>query len=62
MTESVSLPLVFAQMRDAGTSLGIVLGPSIPAGVLSYPFPVVHIATPADVTAALSTAYEFGIV
>ena len=62
MTEPVGLPLVFAQMRDAGTSLSIVLGPSIPAGVLSYPIPVVHVATPADVTAALTTANEFGTV
>ncbi|MDH6142624.1 MULTISPECIES: malonyl transferase [Kitasatospora] len=60
-TDPVHLPLVYAEMKRQGVRLGLVLGPSIPSGIVDFPFPVVHIETPEHVGQALSAIYELGI-
>ncbi|MFD5565030.1 ACP S-malonyltransferase [Kitasatospora griseola] len=60
-TDPISLVDVYTGMKDQGVQLGLVMGPSIPEGILAFPFPVVHIERPEHVEQALTTAYELGI-
>ncbi|MGF1429276.1 ACP S-malonyltransferase [Kitasatospora sp. LaBMicrA B282] len=60
-TDPVHLLHVCAEMKRQGVRLGLVLGPSIPSGVVDFPFPVVHIETPEHVGQALAAIYELGI-
>ena len=60
-TDPVHLLHVCAEMKRQGVKLGLVLGPSIPSGVIDFPFPVVHIETPEHVGQAMSAIYELGI-
>jgi [acyl-carrier-protein] S-malonyltransferase len=60
-TDPISLVDVYSGMKEQGVELGLVMGPSIPEGILAFPFPVVHIEHPDHIQQALTTAYELGI-
>ncbi|QKW18555.1 ACP S-malonyltransferase [Kitasatospora sp. NA04385] len=60
-TDPISLVDVYTGMKEQGVRLGLVMGPSIPEGILAFPFPVVHVERPEHVEQALTTAYELGI-
>ncbi|MEV0263463.1 ACP S-malonyltransferase [Streptomyces sp. NPDC050617] len=60
-TDPISLVDVYTGMKSAGVELGLVMGPSIPEGILAFPFPVVHIEQPEHIQQALTTAYDLGI-
>ncbi len=60
-TDPISLVDVYTGMKEQGVRLGLVMGPSIPEGILAFPFPVVHIERPEHIEQALTTAYELGI-
>ncbi|BAJ33112.1 MULTISPECIES: malonyl transferase [Kitasatospora] len=60
-TDPISLVDVYTGMREQGVRLGLVMGPSIPEGILAFPFPVVHVERPEHIEQALTTAYELGI-
>ncbi|MET8689242.1 ACP S-malonyltransferase [Streptomyces sp. NPDC004732] len=60
-TDPISLVDVYEGMRDHGVSLALVMGPSIPEGILDFPFPVVHVERPEHIQLALTTAYDLGI-
>ncbi|MEZ0090836.1 ACP S-malonyltransferase [Streptacidiphilus sp. EB129] len=60
-TDPISLVDVYTGLRRQGVGLGLVMGPSIPEGILDFPFPVVHIDQPEHIQQALTTAYELGI-
>ncbi len=60
-TDPISLVDVYTGMKNEGVELGLVMGPSIPEGILAFPFPVVHIEKPEHIQQALSTAYDLGI-
>jgi [acyl-carrier-protein] S-malonyltransferase len=60
-TDSISLVHVCEGMKDQGVRLGVVIGGSIPDGVLRFPFPVVHVDRPEHIEQALTSVYELGI-
>ncbi|MFD5680940.1 ACP S-malonyltransferase [Streptomyces bacillaris] len=60
-THPISLVDVYSGMKEQGVRLGLVMGPSIPEGILAFPFPVVHIERPEHIEQALTTAYDLGI-
>ncbi|MFM9596382.1 ACP S-malonyltransferase [Streptomyces scabiei] len=60
-TDPISLVDVCDEMTDQGVRLGLVVGGSIPDGILRFPFPVVHVDRPEHIQQALSTVYEFGM-
>ncbi|QMU70740.1 ACP S-malonyltransferase [Streptacidiphilus sp. P02-A3a] len=60
-TDPISLVDVYTGMQQQGVELGLVMGPSIPEGILAFPFPVVHVDQPEHIQQALSTAYDLGI-
>ena len=60
-TDPISLVDVYTGMKQQGVELGLVMGPSIPEGILAFPFPVVHIDQPEHIQQALGTAYDLGI-
>ncbi|MEU8825663.1 ACP S-malonyltransferase [Streptomyces sp. NPDC048636] len=60
-TEPISLVHLYEGMRDCGVRLGLVMGPSIPEGLLDFPFPVVHVTRPEHIELAVSTVYELGL-
>jgi [acyl-carrier-protein] S-malonyltransferase len=60
-TDRVSLEAVEAEMHRRRVSLAIVPGPSLPAGVLKHPFPVVHVETPEHLSDAMTAIYELGV-
>ncbi|MEI5101839.1 hypothetical protein RB200_29175 [Streptomyces sp. PmtG] len=60
-TDPISLVDVYEGMLGHGVSLGLVMGPSIPNGILAFPFPVVHVESPEDIQLAVSTAYDLGV-
>ena len=60
-TDPISLVDVYTGMQRQGVELGLVMGPSIPEGVLAFPFPVVHVDRPEDIQQALGTAYDLGV-
>lgn len=60
-TDPISLVDLYEGMRDHGVTLGLVMGPSIPEGILDFPFPVVHVEKPEHIQLAVSTAYDLGI-
>ena len=60
-TSTVYMPHVHDGMAADGAKLAVIPGPSLPAGVLQFPFPVAHIETPEHVTETLTTLYEAGI-
>ncbi|MER8186038.1 ACP S-malonyltransferase [Kitasatospora sp. NPDC094015] len=60
-TEPISLVDVCAGMAEQGVRLGVVLGGSIPDGILDFPFPVVHVDRPEHIEQALAAVFELGI-
>jgi [acyl-carrier-protein] S-malonyltransferase len=60
-THTMRLPAVTGEMKRNGTRLALVLGPTLPVGVLAWPFPVVRITEPQDITAAMTAIYEYGV-
>ncbi|WEH32275.1 ACP S-malonyltransferase [Streptomyces sp. AM 4-1-1] len=60
-TDPVSLVDVYAGMKEEGVRLGLVMGGSIPDGILRFPFPVVHVDRPEHIEQVLTTVYELGI-
>lgn len=57
----ISLPYIYEAMKDEGVRLGLIMGGSIPDGVLRFPFPVVHVDRPEHIEQALTTVFELGI-
>lgn len=60
-TSPMLLPAVVDEMAGHGVRLGIVLGPTLPAGALRFPFPVVQITQPQHITEAMAAIYEYGV-
>ncbi|CBG75337.1 MULTISPECIES: malonyl transferase [Streptomyces] len=60
-TDPISLVDVGDEMKDQGVRLGLVMGGSIPDGILRFPFPVVHVDKPEHIQQVLTSVYEFGI-
>ncbi|MGF1431363.1 ACP S-malonyltransferase [Kitasatospora sp. LaBMicrA B282] len=59
--EPVSILHVISELERHGTTLALVLGPSIPEGIIPFPFPVVHITEPEHVEKALAAVREHGL-
>lgn len=60
-TETMSLVHVTAEMRRHGVEVAFVLGPTLPQGVIRFPFPVVHVTAPERVAEAVAALYEHGV-
>lgn len=60
-TEKMCLPDVYREMQRHHVQLALVLGPTLPAGALRFPFPVVRIAEPQDFAQAFTAIYEYGV-
>ncbi|MFE7767025.1 ACP S-malonyltransferase [Streptomyces sp. NPDC057438] len=60
-TDPISLVDVCDEMKDQGVRLGLIMGGSIPDGILRFPFPVVHVDKPEHIQQVLTSVYEFGI-
>ncbi|MGW9175590.1 ACP S-malonyltransferase [Streptomyces decoyicus] len=61
VVQPADLGSLTAEMHAHGTRLGLVLGPSLPRNLLRFPFPVVHVESPADIPRAISAILEFGV-
>jgi [acyl-carrier-protein] S-malonyltransferase len=59
--DPISLVHVYEGMKAEGVRLSLVMGGTIPDGVLKFPFPVVHVDGPKDIEQALTTVFELGI-
>ncbi|MFC0112338.1 hypothetical protein [Kibdelosporangium aridum] len=59
--DPIDLTKVTAAMYADGVELGVIVGASIPAGLLGFPFPVVHVERPEDLEKAIATIYELGV-
>jgi [acyl-carrier-protein] S-malonyltransferase len=57
----VHMHMLYEEMAANGTELAVVPGPSIPAGVLEFPFPVVNVQQPADVAKVKEAMYELDV-
>lgn len=57
----VDLGSMASEMRSHGVRLGLVLGPSLPKNLLTFPFPVVHVESPDGVAEAVSAITEFAV-
>lgn len=60
-THTMSLPNVTQEMKGHDTRLALVLGPTLPAGAIRFPFPVVQITQPHHITEALTAIYEYDV-
>ncbi|MER7105856.1 ACP S-malonyltransferase [Streptomyces humidus] len=60
-TDAISLPDVCAGMKEEGVRLALIMGGSIPDGILRFPFPVVHVDQPEHVQQVLTSAFDLGI-
>ncbi|MFI9503677.1 hypothetical protein [Nocardia sp. NPDC052566] len=60
-TDPINLVYIYEAMKDEGVRLGLIMGGSIPDGVLRFPFPVVHVDRPEHIGQALTTVFELGI-
>ncbi|BBC30137.1 acyltransferase [Streptomyces graminofaciens] len=60
-TDSISLVDVCDEMKDQGVRLGLIMGGSIPDGILRFPFPMVHVDKPEHIQQVLTSVFEFGI-
>ncbi|MFG2638918.1 ACP S-malonyltransferase [Streptomyces sp. NPDC048362] len=60
-TDPISLVDVHTRMAAEGVRLGLVIGGSIPDGILRLSFPVVHVDRPEHLEQVLTTVYELGI-
>lgn len=59
--EAVHMHYLYEEMEANGTELAVVPGPSIPAGVLEFPFPVVNVQEPADIAKVKAALYELDV-
>ncbi|MER7721634.1 ACP S-malonyltransferase [Streptomyces flaveolus] len=60
-TDPVSVPHMIGGLEDAGTELGLVLGPAAFGTFQNAGFPVVHVESPDHVFEAMTAVYDFGI-
>ncbi|MEZ0095638.1 acyltransferase domain-containing protein [Streptacidiphilus sp. EB129] len=60
--ETIRIDDMSAEMARHGARLGLVLGPSLPKGWIAFPFPVVHVESPADLSEVTAAIFEFGVV
>ncbi|MFE9249826.1 ACP S-malonyltransferase [Streptomyces sp. NPDC007088] len=60
-TDPVSVPHMIGGLEDAGTQLGLVLGPAAFGTFQNADFPVVHVESPDHVFEAMTAVYDFGI-
>ncbi|MGA5698995.1 hypothetical protein [Peterkaempfera bronchialis] len=58
---TADLDAMLREMHGHGTRLALVLGPSLPRNLVRFPFPVVHIESPGDISAAISAILDFGV-
>ncbi len=54
----ISMPGLLGQLERGGARLGVILGNSIPKGVIDFPFPVVHLVEPEDIEEVRSAVAE----
>ncbi|MDX2911442.1 hypothetical protein [Streptomyces griseiscabiei] len=59
-TDPISLVDVCDETKDQGVRLGLILGSSIPDGILGFPFLVVHVDKQEHIQQVLTSVYEFG--
>ncbi|WP_369384055.1 ACP S-malonyltransferase [Streptomyces sp. cg36] len=59
--EPVHLPYIYDGMVDAGVDFAVIVSSSIPPGLLSLPFPVVHVGRPKDLEKVFSALYELDV-
>ncbi len=60
-TDPISLVDIYTGLKDEGVRLGVIVGGSIPDGILRFPFPVVHLDRPEHIQQVLATVYDLGI-
>ncbi|WP_329101092.1 hypothetical protein OG792_20115 [Micromonospora sp. NBC_01699] len=60
-TDPINLVHICEAMKDEGVRLGLVMGGSVPDGVLRFPFPVVHVDRPEHLDQVMTTVFELGI-
>lgn len=60
-TDPINLVHICEAMKDEGVRLGLVMGGSIPDGILRFPFPVVHVDRPEHLDQVTTTVFELGI-
>ncbi|GAA2643545.1 hypothetical protein GCM10010399_91910 [Dactylosporangium fulvum] len=60
--ETIRIDAMSGEMRRHKTRLGLVLGPSLPRGWIDFPFPVVHVESPADLPGVMAGIFEHGVV
>ncbi|MEV6671496.1 ACP S-malonyltransferase [Streptomyces sp. NPDC051162] len=60
-TDPVNVADMIGSLEDAGTELGLVLGPAAFGTFQSASFPVVHVESPDHVFEAMTAVYDFGI-
>jgi malonyl CoA-acyl carrier protein transacylase len=61
VVKPISLVHLNQGMRQHGTELGLVVGPSPVLNVLQYPFPVVFVDSPEVVPQAVAAVFEHGV-
>lgn len=60
--ETIRIDDMSAEMRRHKTRVGLVLGPSLPRGWIGFPFPVVHVESPADLPEVMAAIFDNGVV
>ncbi|WP_028478850.1 malonyl transferase [Nocardia sp. CNY236] len=60
-TDPINLMYIYEAMKDEGVRLGLVVGGSIPDGVLRFPFSVLHVDRPEHIEQVLTMVFELGI-
>lgn len=61
MVDRFDLPAVLTEMARHEVGLLVVLGPTLPAGIVDFPMPVVHVDAPEHVADAVGAAIDLGI-
>jgi [acyl-carrier-protein] S-malonyltransferase len=59
--DTIRIDDMSAELHRHKVRMGLVLGPSLPRGWITFPFPVVHIERPSDLAEMTSAIFEFGI-
>ncbi|MET7424049.1 hypothetical protein [Dactylosporangium sp. NPDC005555] len=60
--ETIRIDDMSAEMHRHKTRVGLVLGPSLPRGWIGFPFPVVHVESPADLPEVMAAIFDNGVV